>query len=150
MAFTVIILKKCTKCHVDKPSNEYYSHKKTKDRLCPICKECASAKRKLRHQLKKSYENLQNSQYRKVNRAKLNNYRKKNRPHLKNRYLGKVLCPKCGKVGYGKISFDKNLNTGTILYRQTFVQHPESNKTWTYCTVPKDSFGNTEHKGDRR
>jgi len=38
--------KKCTKCKITKPINEFYKNKTTKDGYCYQCKKCKSEKNK--------------------------------------------------------------------------------------------------------
>ncbi len=48
------------------------------------------------------------------------------------RYLGKGICPKCGRDGYSSLVTQHNTKTGSV-YRQIRTNHRQGRKHWKSC-----------------
>ena len=97
-------MKKCTKCNVDKPLNEFYKHKTHKDGLKHKCKEC----------LKKFQKN-----YRQKNKDKIREYSKqwkKDNPEYQKQWSKK-------NKTYNKVNKEKKYQANKKWYKENKEYH---------------------------
>ena len=56
------------------------------------------------------------------------------------KYIGKVICSKCGEKGYMKLKANKNTKTGKTYKEYLYVEHQDSQGNYLRsCYIGKDS-----------
>ena len=80
-------MKRCSKCKIEKPEEEYKKEARVKNGLCASCKECCRKHRKNYYENNKEKTLLRNKEYRKNNKEKLSLineiYRENNKEKIK-------------------------------------------------------------------
>ena len=80
-------LKRCTKCKVEKPFDEFYKDKKAKDGLCCGCKSCQKEYNKSNKERRKEYAKEYYKEWYQKNKEAIKEYKKEyfkaNKEHIK-------------------------------------------------------------------
>lgn len=120
-------MKKCTKCKVEKPFDEFWKHPLGKNGLCPSCKSCAKQYQEANKERRAEYDkqhyeankerkaelNKQWFEFNKERRAEYNKQRRQTDSIFKFRHNVRTLIANSFKRGTNQ--FRKNTKTETIL-----------------------------------
>ena len=102
-------MKKCKKCNIEKPFNEFHKRKDSKDGHRNDCKECVCKHKKVYHQNNKDVINQKKRVYYKENRDDIISYQKKYRSVEENKK----------KIRDNKRDYHRNRRKNEPLYKLT-------------------------------